>query len=55
MCLLFFCPSLFPLFISAFSLSFLALFSHPLPLPTLSLHLLPPLPLPASQWHSLLI
>jgi hypothetical protein len=36
MCLLFFCPSLFPLFISAFSLLFLALFSHPLPLSTSS-------------------
>ena len=56
MCLLFFYSLyLFTLFIQAFSLSFLALFSHPLPLSTSSLHLLPPLLLSASQWYSLLI
>ena len=48
MCLLFFCPSLFPLFISAFSLSFLALFFHLLPLSTSYLHFLYP---PRSGTH----
>ena len=45
MCLLFFCPSLFPLFISAFSLSFLALFSPSAP----SSHLVSPPPTSTSS------